>query len=80
MQQKVKAKPTDDWYEKEKGLTRKQIEKLTAEQIVWYIHHIAKDKQTHVLWEDCARWLDYKMREIKKLVSYLESAKPCKAR
>lgn len=78
MRQSVKEKPIDDMlrYEKEKGLARKQIEKLTAEQIVWHIHHLASDKQSHPLWEDCARWLDCKMREIKKLASYLEMSKP----
>ena len=78
MNQKVKEKPIDDmkWYERKRGYARQRIEKLTAEQIVWCIRHIASDKQEHVLWEDCARWLDYKMREIKKLVSYLERRKP----
>lgn len=78
MQQKVKAKPIDDMkrYEKVKGYSRKKIEKLSAEEIVWYIHYLANDKRDHLLWEDCARWLDLKMREIKKFVSYLEMSEP----
>jgi len=78
MEQIVKEAPIDDMlrYEREKGFSRKQVEKLTAKQIVWYIHYLASDKREHLLWEDCARWLDLKMREIKKLVSYLEMSKP----
>ncbi|HUS49550.1 MAG TPA: hypothetical protein VMZ91_05260 [Candidatus Paceibacterota bacterium] len=80
MQEKVKEKPIDDMcrYEKEKGMPHKEIEKLSASQIVWYIDYISKDNKDHFLWEDSARWLDYKMREIKKLVSYLEKKNPKK--
>ncbi len=78
MQEKVKEKSTDNWYKNERGMSRKEIEKLSASEIVWYINHIAKDTQTHIMWEDCAKWIDYKMREIKKLVSYLEKKNPKK--
>lgn len=76
MNEKVEQKSTDAWYKNERGMPRKKIEKLSAAQMVWYIDSIAKDKQSHVMWEDCAKWLDFKMREIKKLVSYLEKKKP----
>lgn len=78
MGEKVKEKSIDEmnWYQNEKGISRKKIKKLSADQIVGYIDLITRDNQTHVLWEDCARWLDFKMREIKKLVSYLEKSKP----
>lgn len=80
MNEKVKEKPIDCncWYENQKGMSRKKIAEMSAAEIVWYIDHIAKDTQTHVLWEDCARWLDFKMREIKKFASFLEKKKPLK--
>ncbi len=80
MKQQVEESPIDNMlmYEKERGLSRKQIKELTAEQIVWHIHRLASDRQDHFLWEDCARWLDCKMREIEKLSSHLEQSKPRK--
>ena len=77
MPEKVEEKATfNNNYKNTKGLTRKEIKKLSASEIVWYINYLSKDNRTHVLWEDCVHWLEFKMKEIKKLVSYLENKKP----
>jgi len=77
MLEKVKEKAKfNNNYKNAKGLSKKEMEKLSASEIVWYIDYLSKDNRTHVLWEDCAHFLEFKMREIKRLVSYLENKKP----
>ncbi len=76
MDEKVRETSISEFYKREPLLTNKQIEKMSASEIVGFIAHIAKDNQTHILWEDCCKWMDFKMRQIKKLVSYLEQTKP----
>lgn len=76
MDEKVKETSISKFYKREPLLTNKQIEKMSASEIVGLIAHIAKDNQTHILWEDCCKWMDFKMCQIKKLVSYLEQTKP----
>ena len=77
MKNKVKEKAIDkNSYRNVKGLSKKYIEKLSSSEIIWYINYLSNDSRTHVLWEDYAHFLEFKMKEIKKLVSYLENKKP----
>lgn len=75
---RVQEERVDDMcrYKNERGLSCKEIKNLSASQIIWHINYLASDKRDHPLWEDCARYLEFKMKEIKKLVSYLEREKP----
>ena len=78
MRQKVKQSSGQHFhnYDRATGYSRKQLEAMSASEIVWCIKWLANDKHDHPLWEDCARWLDCKMRTVRKLVSYLESREP----
>ncbi len=78
MSQRVEEELISDamGYDKNKGMPHSKIEKLSAEEIVWHIQYLSKDKRSHVLWQDCAKWLELKMKEIRKLASYLESRSP----
>jgi hypothetical protein len=78
MKEKVIQEPTGIAfrYTAKDGLSCSEIKKLTVKEAIWVIDYLANDSRTHILWEDCAKWLETKMKEIRKLTKHLKKTRP----